>query len=180
LSGEGSKEHEHQHSVIRKAVEASPARQADWLIRTYSDRDILVEISEFSGPESYEVREARKTLVQRGVTLTDEQERQLVASDKAVFANKVMRSGSNAPIIVGGPLKLQYLKEQLMVEFSTKGDRSIVCVGALNEALVPKDLVSCAHSHSECKFPGKMLAIVWKVDSSTQNVVLSVIPMAIW
>ena len=181
LDLQATKKASEERSVHRVAPKASPERQARWLINRFNKEKLAVTLFETDETGTWELKEAKKVLEERGVKLTPAQENDLVEGDAKIFSDKLLRSKTNVPLLLDGNLLICSKNNTLEIVFGTRGPVPVTCTGTLEPKFLDKDVLTCVNrSDDGCKLSGNVLGIVWNKTILPKSVELKIVTLAIW
>jgi hypothetical protein len=180
VSGEAVDRKRVENTVQMVPQAPTPERQAQWLIHTYNELDLALEIPTFyaGDPESYEARSAREALNERGVALTGQQLDALREGDAKVLAKEL--SKPNAPMLYAGKLLLLADGESFRVTIKTGGGAEVTASGSGTLRDLDDSMHACARKKEGCTVDGKILAIVWRTQRTGTTINLDFVPLAMW
>jgi hypothetical protein len=72
------------------------------------------------------------------------------------------------------------LSNDFAMTFTTRSIVPVTCRAILEEKLMPVDLIQGSSSAEGSKFSARILGIIWKANTSPDEVKLDIIPLAIW
>jgi hypothetical protein len=162
-------------------TDPTPERQAQWLIRTYNELNLAVDLPIFfprETYESYEAQDARKTLGERGVNLTEQQLGALRTGDMRLLLKKLSRP--NAPLLFAGLLRLEAEGSSLRVAVDWGGGAVVKIAGAGSLTNLDDSMRSCVDQAGGCSLEGKFLGIAWRTRQTGPTIHMDVVPLAIW
>ena len=181
FSGEALSRERVEKSVQLAPTVATPERQAQWLIHTYIELDLVGDLPIFFDPKdyrSYDLRTAIETLNERGVNLSAQQQAAAIDGDAALYERKLNRP--NAPMLFEGDITIEGGQEHFVVSFETGGGAHVIARGTGAMAMLDDNLHVCSRKPDGCKFKSNILAIVWRCSRKGDNVNLDMIPLALW
>jgi hypothetical protein len=181
VSGEAIARTSIEKSIQQAPTVATPERQAQWLIQTYNELNMVVDLPLFFGGKdyrSYELQEALEELQKRGVTLSPQQQASAIDGDVALLENKLNRP--NVPLLFEGEMTIESGGEHFKIMFETGGGAHVIAQGSGSLASLDDGLHGCSRQSGGCVFKGNILAIVWRSSRQDTSIRLDLIPLALW
>jgi hypothetical protein len=110
--------------------------------------------------------------------LSDAQKTALFDGDLKLLYSKF--SKTNVPLIYAGRLRLFSDTTGFRVSFRV-GEKTVVEVtGTGDIAQVEKSAQACIRQKAGCELDAKFLGIVWRSEQKGRNIVLNIVPLALW
>lgn len=181
LSGEAGDRSRLQTSVEKTPSPESPARDLEWLLRNYNQRNVTFRIFHDHLPQVWQSTHAIALLTQRGVSLDAEQRRKITLFDAEHIDMALQRQ--NVPILYHGWYSLRSSAGNGLKMFFSAGEADSVrlaVTGIGDIQMLDRSLLPCVNQIQGCMRHGNVLAIAWRSSRSGAQIEVDVIPFALW
>jgi hypothetical protein len=178
IGGEAISRDRVERSIKLIPTTPTPERQAQWLIHTYSELNLDIDLPDESVTESWASREAREALAERNVNLSSEQLARLAEGDAELLERKL--SQPNTPLLYKGKIHLRDQNGVLLSSFKTGGGANVNVAAEGSTQFLDTSVHSCAKTENGCHFQASILGIVWRTVRQERNINLEVALLALW
>ncbi len=178
ISGQAISKEAAQNSIRLEPTAPTPERQAIWLIQSYADLQLTLDLPLGLDTTSWEVQSVLRMLSDRGVQLESKQRASLIKGDVDLLWNKLSRV--NAPLLHSGSITLKRASERFEVQFASHGGPAASVSGTGRIEGLDREIYECLDQSAGCKLDARILAIVWRPKRNNDQIALEVIPLAIW
>jgi hypothetical protein len=181
LALDGSGKLVQERATVQVPVTSTAERQALFLIEKLSNpkmRDAVLHLFDGTTIDRFDLGVLRNIIKDAGVTLTPEQDSQLLGAYDKKFLSRI--KATKEVLFYSGSIGIQ--KEGTNLHLLCKSDLTlqIKCVGSLDEKYLESDIRKRLESTNSFFVSGDLLAVKWGREDKSNSVELLTVPLAVW